>query len=718
MKIKLLLPLLLLVLVTGSLYSQSRRTADKYFDKFAFVKSAELYKAVYRKGDSSKHVLSRLGDSYYNNSKTKEAAYWYKKLVETNNDIEPDYLFKYAHCLRGNGDYQRSDSIFSVLASKEEFSEKFKKELKREGYLLDYTNKRDKRIGIRNLAINTAYSDFGGFMFNQKVYFASTSPPKGIEKNELYKWNEQPYLNIYEADALVIPLEGSAKDTIFVLEDKKQLASELINTKYHESSPAITKDGKTMYFTRVNFNGKRLKKAKENTVNLKLFKTKLVNGVWDKPVELPFCSEEYSTGHPALSPDEKELYFTSDMPGGYGESDLYKVAIIGDDDYGEPVNLGAGVNTLGKEMFPFVSEDSTLYFSSNGHLGVGLLDIFQTKIKGNNTYSEVENLGYPFNSKRDDFAFSIDAAGKKGLFSSNRSGGKGDDDMYSFIIYTDVPKPICEQTIQGIVRDSKEKKPVPYATVKLINSDRQVIEEVLSGLDGSYSFKKVPCGIATYTLYGDKLDYKPDSKTATSTNKNGEVIKVDLELTPLIVGDQIVINPIYFDFDKSDIRDDAKYELEFVVTVMNNNPDMVIKIESHTDSRGSARYNRLLSDRRAKSTRNYIISRGIARHRIKSAIGYGESQLLNHCDDRNAKRCSDEEHQLNRRSYFYIVSGGKNVNVGNKKPSVIDRGYKTKNHIKRKHSSKNRLLELLNNHKKDRAKKDENTKCKKEESCE
>ena len=311
-------------------------------------------------------------------------------------------------------------------------------------------------------------------------------------------------------------------------------------------------------------------------------------------------------------------------------------------------------------------------------MGLGALDVFESKTE-NNQFSEPVNLGKPINSPLDDFAFVINEDLTNGYFSSNRSGGKGDDDIYSFQLYENekpliVPEPevekepeTCTQIIAGTVKSKYDGTALMDAKITLIDNKGKVFGEMLSKKDGTYSFDVLTCEIEQYTIKGTKLDYRPDIKTFETkkvTNKSN-VTKIDLnlDLDPLIIGNQIVIQPIYFDFDKSNIREDAKYELENIVTVMRNHPKMVIKIESHTDSRGSRSYNRSLSDRRAKSTREYLYSRGIERYRIESAIGFGEDNLLNHCDDANRYKCTEEEHQLNRRSYFYILKGADSVRV-------------------------------------------------------
>lgn len=673
--------LVLVVLMNISVFAQSKKVADRYFDEFSYIQAAKIYKdLVLVKGDSSKHVLSRLAESYYNNSETEEAEIWYKKLIDNYaTEIDLNDLFKYAQTLRSNGKYKKSDSIFLKLSVNQNVS--FNEDLKEQGYLNEF-NTQKKRIGVRNLAINTPYSDFGGFLHNGKSYYAS-SVPVGDRRQKIYKWNNQPFLNIYKADESLQQLEESEKDTVLVLSNTKTLG-EPLTSDLHESSLIITKDGKTAYFTRNNSNGNKAKKSKNNTSNLKIYKASFVNGYWVNVKELPFNSAEYSVGHPALSPDEKTLYFASNMPGGFGETDIYKVDILGKDEYGTPVNLGNTINTIEKEVFPFVGEDNVLYFSSTGHLGLGLLDIFQSKITSDGNFTKPENLAYPFNSKKDDFSFFISNDGKRGFFSSNRDNGKGDDDIYSFYIYTDAP---CTQIVEGKVISNKTNKPIKSAVVKIFNKNKELVAEVISDDFGNFRLPNIPCN-NDYTITADKLDHRSDKSSVSTTDIRNHVVKTNLKLIPLIIGDQIVINPIYFDFDKSFIRDDAQYELEHIVTVMKNHPELVIKIESHTDSRGKKSYNKQLSDRRAKSTRDFIISRGIASNRIESAIGYGEEQPLNKCVD--GVKCSEEEHQLNRRSYFYIVKGGESIKV--RQEAEVKR---IKERINSSKKNKNRFLEYL-----------------------
>ena len=409
----------------------------------------------------------------------------------------------------------------------------------------------------------------------------------------------------------------------------------------------MSNDGKTMYFTRDNVTRKnKLNFDKKGTTHLKIYKASLIEGSWENIKELPINDEVYSTGHPALSPDNKKLYFVSDRNGGLGQTDIYEVDVLENNKFSEPKNLGPKINSAGREMFPFISKDSTFYFSSDGRLNLGLLDIFKSNII-KDSIAEPQNLGAPYNSGYDDFAYFIDPSNEnsRSYLSSNRPGGKGNDDIYS--VYSKE----CSQTIKGIIKDKKDNQPLSNVTVKLIDKTGKILKDLITTNNGEYTFI-VNCE-KEYIVTAKLIAYTENQIPVKTDNKNGTVIEHDLVLESLIKGNQIVIKPIFFDYGKWNIRTDAEYELENIVDILRINPTMIIKIESHTDSRGRDNFNMRLSDKRAKSTRDYIFSRGISKERIQSAIGYGESQLLNKCS--NGVKCSAQEHQTNRRSYFYIV---------------------------------------------------------------
>lgn len=637
--------ILLLLICNLTEVSAQTKVADNFFRDFAYHEASELYLDAVKKGDSSEHVLTRLGDCYYNYSNIKQAAFWYKKAIKKYAKVNPEFIYKYIMTQRSLENYEEANiwlKKFRALQQNDRRTRDFDNFKLEEFEALKSTDR--VYVGVENLDINTQYSDFGAFEKDGKFFFSSSRVKDSItDSNQLYQWNLEPYLNVYQST-----ITGEIADK--TLESPEKINSTDVNTEYHEGSAVVSNDGQTLYFTRVNLNSRdKVKYDNEGTSNLKLFKATLQDNGWGDAKELPFNDKTYSTGSPALSPDGKTMFFSSDREGGYGQTDLYKVAINEDGSFGNPVNLGPDINSEGRENFPFVAKDSTLYFSSDAYMNLGLYDIFESNIlKENSDKVEIKNLGAPFNSGYDDFAFFIDSETKSGYFSSNRPNGKGGDDIYAFRSLE------CKQILEGITKDKITFEPLPETEVKLIDENGKIIEKTISNEDGYYEFKGIGCE-QNYTVLAEKVIYRSDKRTFTTSITNDEETNIDLLLQPLIVGSEIVINPIFFDFDKSNIRPDAAYELENIVAVMREHKSMVIKIESHTDSRGRDEYNRKLSDRRAKSTRDYLYTRGIEKHRIESAVGYGESQLINKCS--NGVKCSDKEHQENRRSKFIITSG-------------------------------------------------------------
>lgn len=614
-----------------------RKLADKFFENFSYIKASELYEEAVKKGDSSEHVLTRLGDCYYNNSKTKEAALWYGKALKKYDDVNPEFIYKYIQTQRSLDNYEEANLWLEKFRDIQNNDSRGKEYNKNNVEIIKELEETDDEVivDVVNLPFNSEYSDFGSFIYNNELYFASA---RNTDEKKKYGWNEEPFLDLYQVTVKEVEGKREFSTPDFIKANK-------INSDYHEASVAITNDGKTIYFTRDNVDRKnRLGYDKKGTSHLKMYRASMVDEKWDDIVELPFNDNYYSTGHPTLSPDNKKLYFVSDREGGLGQTDIYVVDIFEDNTYSAPLNLGAKINTEGREMFPFVSKDSIMYFSSDGYLGLGLLDIYKSNIL-TDEIAEPENMGAPYNSGYDDFAYYGNGDKVTGYFSSNREGGLGGDDIYGFKAEK------CKQVIEGITRNKKTNEILAGVEVKLINKVGKIIETYTTGEDGIFKFD-ADCDKA-YTVLGTKEDYKDDKVEIITDKTNEKTNNADLYLQPLIDNDQIVINPIFFDFDKWNIRTDAEYELENIVDVMREHPTMNIKIESHTDSRGSDKYNIKLSDRRAKSTRDYLLSRGIKAERIESAIGYGETQLLNNCS--NGVKCTEEEHQLNRRSYFYIL---------------------------------------------------------------
>ncbi|NLP57872.1 OmpA family protein [Lutibacter sp. B1] len=513
-------------------------------------------------------------------------------------------------------------------------------------FCVSFLNAQDINYTIRNISKNTKYQDFGVTYYGDSLaVFASSRKDKSIRKR-VWFGNKQPFLELYVGKVVengdIINIERFSKT---------------INTKYHESNVSFTKDLQTVYFTRDNYLDNKIKKDTVGWILNQLYVAKIGDdGKWKNIKPMPFNSDNYQTGHPVLNEKEDKLYFISDMPGGYGLTDIYVVEIYNDGTYGSPQNLGPIVNSNKKEMFPYIDGNDILYYSSNGYKNsYGGLDIYVTKLTNGKVLEKPQNLGFPINSDKDDFNIVFQKNKRVGHFSSNRIGGKGDDDIYYFEELTPVVFE-CNQIAEGIVREKESGALLPGAKVDLINEKGVVLESTIADKYATFSFK-VNCNTA-YKVVGSKQDYIEDMVTFTTSNVNELELALNLNLgTNEFVNVRgmlmININPIYFDLDKSFIRQDAAIEIEKVVRIMKKYPKLKIDLGSHTDSRAHDKYNQDLSDRRAKSTIDWIIERGIDPSRI-TGKGYGETELVNKCA--NDVPCTEAEHQLNRRTEFVIVN--------------------------------------------------------------
>jgi len=623
--------------------------ADAYFKNMRYAEAAELYeKALELSEAPSFNLIHKAGDSHYFNTNMERAYFWYDQLFDKYRDeLSAEDLFQYALVLKGTRHYGRAKHVMrlynrKIASGKRNDSSADNLSSDQREVILDNILNTEEPVSIRDLSINSQYSDFAPMFYqDDKLVFASAMDSAFLTTRR-YKWNNQPFLDLYQGT-----VDADSQEIRHVVKLTKK-----VNTKYHEAGVTFSPDNNTMYFTRNNYS-KKLRRDKNGVDNLKIYQSKKVNGEWTKGIELPFNSDEYSTGHPALSPDGKQLYFVSDMPGSIGGTDIFVVDVHDDGSFSEPRNLGPEINTPRKEMFPFIS-DSKLYFSSDGHVGLGGLDIYEVAFNDSDGFLEVRNLGKPINSNRDDFSYIINEATQQGFFASNRKGGKGDDDIYSF------KRLLPEKNLNAIAGSISEEatgEHIPNAMVELLDENNRKLRDLVAGEDGSFLFEDLSPG-TQYILRTSNADYQ----TAVHTVTTGENEKVQIDVVLSRLYDRIIVengikklqtDKIYFDFDASKIRKDAAVQLDKIVAIMKEHPAMVIKIESHTDSRGSSVYNKYLSDQRAKSSRTYLIGQGIAADRIESAIGYGEERLLNECD--GTVRCSEEAHQRNRRSEFIIV---------------------------------------------------------------
>jgi len=619
--------ILFLILATTTVVAQNDKTkkADKLYDRLEYVKAAEEYLEI-AIDDADAYVYERLANCYYNLFETEQAERWYSQAI-AEGTTSADTYFKYAQMLKANGKYKEHNEWMSKFAAAKPKDKRAIAFNENPNYIPEILAKVTK-FEVKNSEINTKNSDFGALTSGSTVYFTSTR-----DGGRKYGWNDQPYLDIYMAT-----YDGDGKLS------GAQALSKDINTKYHEGTVSFSPDKKTMYFTRENYYDGKFKKDEEGKGTLNLYTATMSNGEWSNVKPVPFNNDEYSVGHPAVSADGKTLYFASDMPGGFGQSDIYKVAINTDGTFGEPENLGGDINTEGREFFPFVSSNNTLYFSSDGHLGIGGLDVFAAKIDGN-SFGAVRNLGTPLNSNSDDFSFTFDEETKKGFVASNREGGKGSDDIYE----TTLLNPICDVDYVITVTDKETGAVLSNAKVVLADDKGNNVGTKMTDADGKVVFKVTCDKICVFetSIQG----YVPQKVSEDSGDNPQKSINIALAPIEEIIEDVIVLDPIYFDFDKHNIRKDAAFELDKVINVMTKYPNMIIKVETHTDIRGSASYNQKLSERRATSTVQYIISRGIDASRLSSE-GKGESSPLIDC----GKNCTDEEHQKNRRSDFIIIS--------------------------------------------------------------
>lgn len=628
------------------------KKADKDYEQFAYVDAIKTYEKVAEKGYKSVEVFQKLANAYYFQSQFEDAHKWYTELFAMNQEVDAEYYFRYAQTLKSVGDYKKADQIMQKFYQKSGTDNRAKIGKTQMDYLAEI-KKNSGRYTIENAGINSEYSDYGTSFYKNQLVFASARDTGGVFQKK-HSWTNQSYTNLYSAK---VSDNGN-------LETPEKF-SKSTNSKFHEATPVFTQDGNTMYFTRNNFNKGKKGRNSDKTILLKLYKATREGDKWVNVTELPFNSNEYSVAHPALSPDEKTLYFASNMPGALGDkkqSDIFKVSINADGSYGTPENLGDKINTEGRETFPFITQDNELYFASDGHPGLGGLDVFVTQLKEDGTVGSIKNVGAPVNTNQDDFAFLIDTKSKIGFVSSNRKEDNlGYDDIYKFTELMPIAKD-CEQLLSGVVVDLDSQKPIANARVVLYDASETILKEVTSDAQGKYDFGMVECD-TQLKIRAEKPTYNTNEITVHIPNESGSTdSKIALELTekPLKPGDDLRgalgIDIIYFDLDKSNIRKDAAVELAKIVEVMKQYPTMEIDVRSHTDCRQTEKYNMALSNRRAKSTIAWMVKNGIQANRL-TGRGYGESQLVNDCgcEPTNKSDCSEEQHQRNRRSEFIIV---------------------------------------------------------------
>ena len=636
---KKIISIFIITLLSSSiLTAQSNETkrADKHFNKYEFVEAAVDYLKIVNDEKADTYVYGQLAECYYNVFNTVEAEKWYAKALETSTD--PEMVYNYSQMLKANGKYDESNAQLDVFATMRPADHRAIAFRENPNYLPKILEK-GKKFNVQNLSINSEVSDFGGTLKNGKLYITSARN----NNRKTYGWNEEPFLDIYTAN---VTADGELQTPSIIEEN--------INTKYHEGIVSFSPDGNTMYFSRESYYEKKYERdslTKYKISVLNLYKSINQEGQWSEAEALSLNGDNYSVKNPSVSPDGKTLYFASDKSGGFGNFDIYSAPIDQNGSVGEATNMGQKLNTEGQEMFPFISSNNTLYFSSNGHLGLGGLDVFFAKII-DGKLGPVRNIGIPVNGNADDFAFSFNDEKEEGFVSSNRlvDGEDMSDDIYAIKRL----QPICDVLVTVTVRDSKSGEILEGAVVSIQDSEGNIFGTKTSNAEGIVEYI-IECDIDT-KLVGSKIDYESGATLLAGTSE--EEVSAELLISPIdeiILANKVILNPIYFDFDKSNITAQAAFELDKLVQLMTKYKSIKISAESHTDSRGSNSYNLSLSERRALSTAQYVISKGVDASRI-TGTGKGETMPSTDCGG----SCNEEEHQLNRRSEFLILSGNPN----------------------------------------------------------
>lgn len=637
---------IVLSIISLSGYAQKSKikVADKKYDKFAYIQAVSTYERIAEKGYKSEDLFQKLGNSYYFNGELDNAAKWYRELFMMNTNQQPEYMYRFAQSLKATGQNDKANEMLEIFNQKSGNDSRGKLLENNKNYL-EQIKANSGRYKIEDAGINTKYSDYGSSFYGNKLVFSSARDTGSLGQRK-HSWTDQYFTNLYTADLG----EGQTPGKVNAFSKK-------INSKFNESTPVFTKDGKTMYFTRNNYlAGKKGKDVKQTTL-IKIYKASFENDKWNKIVELPFNNDQYSVAHPTLSSDEKTLYFASDMPGTLGQSDLFKVKINDDGSFGIPENLGNTINTEGRETFPLITDENELYFASDGHPGLGGLDVFVTNLKNEGILGEIQNVGDGINSPMDDFAYLIDTKSRIGFVTSNRSGSQGYDDIYKFL---ETRKLICIQELYGTITDLNSSQILPNTNISLYDSDFKLINTTVTDATGNYTFA-VECG-KNYNLRAAKPEYIIKEQRIVIPKENRRTnlnFSLEQEVCKVAIGDDLGkcfgIKMIYYDLDKYNIKLEAALDLEKILDVLNQNPTMKLDIRSHTDCRQTAKYNAVLSNRRAKSTIAWLVQKGIASSRL-TGKGYGETQLVNDCgcELTNKSNCTEAQHQMNRRSEFII----------------------------------------------------------------
>jgi outer membrane protein OmpA-like peptidoglycan-associated protein len=704
--------LLVFVLLPGMVSAQFmlEKRADSMFDNLLYSKASSVYESLYKRDPQNGKYIQRLAYCYDKMLNYKKALLYYSYLVQIDERQPIDY-YQYAQLLRIEG---RIEDARQWLGKYVQLVPDDKRAINQYHQLVEFIALKERigNIEIREVKGNTHFTDMCPSFYNDKLVFSSSRDSFSMVRNE-FKWNGQPFLKLYVSDVHA-DLNRSSK------------FSRRLDTRVHEGPVCFSSDNNTIYYTSNSTTLGRNIRSSRRINNLKIFISTYDGSAWSEPQNFIYNSDEYSVGHPALSPDNKTLYFISDMPGGLGKTDLYKSELVMGQ-WSKPENLGPSINTEGKEMFPYVDKDGTLFFSSDGRPGMGCLDIYAASADENGNYMVV-SFGAPLNSNYDDFGLIVKSDSLSGYFTSNRPGGAGDDDIYSFAVkeidlkvtsrkesnhqilpntkiylkgedgqiitstmtdqqglaefsvkprgqfvitaendtYVSDMKPV---NVSGRLLGLEQKEEVllrqsfPFLTIKVIAQESGMVipTAIVEVAKGNYDESVLDNGIGlTRFKMDNSTDYTfnitAEGYLSSQINYSSQGLKpgdysLTVELQRLTEGMHFALENIYYDLNKSNIREDAMPILDNLALMLLENPDINIEIGSHTDCRADSTYNMELSKRRSESVTSYLIRKGVSPDRLV-AKGFGETQLVNQCAD--GVNCPEEAHQANRRTVIAV----------------------------------------------------------------
>lgn len=619
-----------------------RERAEQVFRRYEYAEAVTHYQKLADTDKPRVIDLERLAYCYVQMKDFEAAENWYARTVAMEGS-DAENLIRYGEVLKINAKYVEAKKQLEAYAATTNDRERVAMLLAGcDSAIVWMANPTVHKL--RNEGVNTSLSEFSVFPVGEKVYYAG-EPDGHMRGVGTYGWTGNSFLRVYTADRAA---DNRLSDAVIAVDG-------INNTPFHIGPVAANADGTTLYATRT-YSGKngsvtREERRKYLTNKLELYVyTQDENGAWRSE---PFAYnnvEEYSIGHAALAADGNTLYFVSDMPGGQGGTDIWYSERQTDGSWGTPVNAGKTVNSKGSELFPNVGPDNKLYYSSDGFAGMGGLDVFEA-VGSKQQWTPPQNLRFPVNSPGDDFAYLLTYEGAEGIagyLSSNRKGGKGSDDIYSFTF----EKPKIVVVLRGVISDRHTGERLAATSVTLYDGNREIVAKRSSDSEGIFEFTLDRD--KSYTVLGQKQKYHADSaRVSTVGITKSDTLDVALLLEPLFeVGKTFVLENLHYDFDKHNIRPDAAAILDELIRTLRDNPTLRIELSSHTDSRGNDAYNMALSQRRAQAAVDYLVSRGIARDRLV-AKGYGETRLVNDCG--NGVPCSAEQHQANRRTEVTVL---------------------------------------------------------------